>query len=80
MSSRLRPSGPVVVSSESWELHFFDRAPSVQCAQALAAEHGLAAEVVGHLGYRNAHVFLDLRQPAASVEPVPSGFVVLPKR
>ena len=80
-----RDGAPVVVAAGCAKVPglqrlYVDGAYSGQCAQALAADHGLAVEVVRHPGQRNAHVFRDLTQPAESVEPVPSGFVVLPKR
>lgn len=80
-----RDGAPAVVAAgcakaPELKLLYVDGAYGGQCAQALAADHGLTVEVVRHPGSRNAHVFQDLRQPAAAVEPVPSGFVVLPKR
>lgn len=57
-----------------------DGAYSGQCARASAAAHRIEVEVVRHPGNRNAHVFHDSRRPTPSAEPVPSGFVLLPKR
>ena len=58
---------------------YVDGAYAGQCAAALHAAHDIEVEVVRHPGNRNARVFRDTKQ-AAAPEPVPTGFVVLPKR
>ncbi|MBF6842267.1 transposase, partial [Acinetobacter baumannii] len=59
---------------------YVDGAYSGRCAQALAADYGLAVEVVRHPGNGNARVFHNLAQSTPIAAAVPSGFVVLPKR
>lgn len=59
---------------------YVDGAYSGQCARALHAAHGIDVQVVRHPGNRNAHVFHDTAQPIETIESVPSGFVVLPRR
>lgn len=61
------------------KLLYVDGAYGGQCAQASAAERGSSVDIVRHPGNRNAHVFQDRHQPAATAELVPAGFVVLPK-
>ena len=58
---------------------YVDGAYAGQFAQALHASHDMEVEVVRHPGNRNARVFHDTGQ-ATAPEPVPTGFVVLPKR
>ena len=58
---------------------YVDGAYAGQCAQALHASHDIEVEVVRHPGNRNARVFHDTGKTTAP-EPVPTGFVVLPKR
>jgi transposase len=58
---------------------YVDGAYAGQCAQRLQAAHGIKVEVVRHPGNGNARVLHDLQQPLWP-EPVPSGFVALPKR
>ena len=80
-----RDGAPAVVAAgcAKWptlQRLYVDGAYSGQCAQSLEATHRITVEVVRHPGHRNAYVFVDRAELASSIEPVPSGFVVLPKR
>ena len=59
---------------------YVDGAYGGRCARALHATHGLTVEVVRHPGRRIRHVFHDTARPIATIESVPTRFVVLPRR
>lgn len=58
---------------------YADGAYGGQCAVAIEKAHGLSVEIVRHPGNRSTGTWHDAQQPLWP-EPVPTGFVVLPKR